>query len=748
VNGMAVKGTAVPAARWLRAWLETAAVLGAALLLRVLLEPLLDGNLPYLGLYLGTIVLMLRRGLPYTVAMLAAGALITEWLGGERFVPPDVWDATRAQRLRVFGVACAFLLPMLQALRRSREQQRVAGQADRRLAQVVRQANDAILSLDTEGRVQSWNPAAERIFGWSEAEMRGQTLSLLADPQQQAGQRALVAEVAAGHTVTTEITRRHKDGHLLQLRLSAAPMFDDAQRFVGISGVLQDVGEQRRAEQALRDSEALLRAFYDNAPVCMGVVELVGDDDVLHLYDNRVTCEVFGVPPGGTAQRLSSELGSLPSTRRKWIRHYRASLTLGPQQFDYTLEGKDGETTRWMSATVCPLGPGPSGRERFCYVSEDITPRKRNEQRLREDDRQKDEFLAVLAHELRNPLSPLVTGVQLLRKQDDDAKARERSLAMMDRQLGHMVRMVNDLLDISRITQGRMTLTRTPVALQAVIDDALEASRALLQQQSHRLKVQVDDALVVNADPTRLAQVLANLLNNAAKYTPPGGDIELRARRQGESVVLCVADNGIGIPADQLHRVFELFAQVPDGAVRAMGGLGIGLSIARKLVELHGGTLEAASEGRGRGSRFTVTLPLAVLPERPAAPDSATRAPRLRLVVADDNRDAAFSLAELLQLEGHEVHVVHDGLQAVQAAQTLQPDAMLLDIGMPRLDGLQAAARIRAGANASAGARGPLLIAVSGWGQQADVQRSAAAGFDHHLTKPVRMEELRAVLPT
>jgi CheY-like chemotaxis protein len=183
---------------------------------------------------------------------------------------------------------------------------------------------------------------------------------------------------------------------------------------------------------------------------------------------------------------------------------------------------------------------------------------------------------------------------------------------------------------------------------------------------------------------------------------------------------------------------------VPDGAVRAMGGLGIGLSIARKLVELHGGTLEAASEGRGRGSRFTVTLPLAVLPERPAAPDSATCAPRLRLVVADDNRDAAFSLAELLQLEGHEVHVVHDGLQAVQAAQTLQPDAMLLDIGMPRLDGLQAAARIRADASPT---RGPLLIAVSGWGQQADVQRSAAAGFDHHLTKPVRMEELRAVLP-
>jgi PAS domain S-box-containing protein len=744
---MAVEGSVVPAARWLRAWLETAAVLGAALGLRLLLEPLLDGALPYLGLYLGTIPLMMRRGLPYTVAMLLAGALATEWIGAEHFVPPDVWESTRAQRLRIFGVACAFLLPMLQALRRSREQQRVASLADRRLVQVVQQANDAILSVDTEGRVLSWNPAAERIFGYSRAEMLGQPLARLASPGQVAEQRALVAQVAAGHTVTTEITRLHKDGHALHLRLSAAPMFDDEQRLVGISGVLQDVGERRRAEQALRDSEALLRAFYDNAPVCMGVVELVSDDDVLHLYDNRVTCEVFGVPAGGTAQRLSSELGSTLSTRRKWIRHYRASLTLGPQQFDYTLEGKHGQP-QWMSATVCPLGPGPSGRERFCYVSEDITPRKRAEQRLREDDRQKDEFLAVLAHELRNPLSPLVTGVQLLRKQGDDAEARERSLGMMDRQLGHMVRMVNDLLDISRITQGRMTLTRTPVALQSVIDDALEASRALLQAQEHRLLVKVEDGMVVNADPTRLAQVLANLLNNAAKYTPPGGDIELRASRHGDSAVVCVADNGIGIPPDQLQRVFELFAQVPDGAVRAMGGLGIGLSIARKLVELHGGTLEAASEGRGRGSRFTVTLPLAVLPERPAAPDSATRAPRLRLVVADDNRDAAFSLAELLQLEGHEVHVVHDGLQAVQAAQTLQPDAMLLDIGMPRLDGLQAAARIRAGANASAGARGPLLIAVSGWGQQADVQRSAAAGFDHHLTKPVRMEELRAVLPT
>ena len=743
MNGMAVEGTAVPTAPWQRAALEAVLALGAGLLLRVLLQPVVDGALPYLGLYLAAIVLMLRHGLAATLPTLAAGALATEWIAPGNFMPAEVWTATRSQRLLVFGVSCSIMLPLLQALRLSRVRQSASVLADRRLAQVVQQANDAIVSLDTQGRVLSWNPAAERIFGYSQAEVLGRPLTILGgDEQQRAQQLALVADVCAGHTFTAEVTRRHKDGRPLRLRVSAAPMVDEAQRVVGVSGVLQDVDAYRRAEEALRDKEAVLRAFYDSAPVCMGVVELAGDDDILHLYDNRVTCELFGVPEGGTAQRLSSDLGAPLSVRRRWIRHYRASLTLGPQRFDYSMQ-PPGEERHWMTATVCPLGPGPSGRERFCYVTEDITERKQAEQRLRDDDRHKDEFLAVLAHELRNPLSPLVTGVQLLRRQGDDAEARERSLAMMDRQLGHMVRMVNDLLDISRITQGRMTLTRTPVTLQAVVDDALEASRALLQAQAHRLRVSVDEGLVVNADPTRLAQVLSNLLNNAAKYTPAGGEIELTARRRGDRVALCVADNGIGIPADQLELVFELFAQVPDGAVRAMGGLGIGLAIARKLVELHGGTLEAASEGRGRGSRFTVTLPLAVLPEGPAAADADARTQRLRLVVADDNRDAAQSLAELLQLEGHEVHVVHDGLAAVQAAQTLQPDVMLLDIGMPRLDGLQAAARIRA----DAPGRGPLLVAISGWGQQADVQRAAAAGFDHHLTKPVRVEELRAVLP-
>lgn len=616
-------GTSPSAKRWLLTSLESLLALAAGLLLRVLLEPVLDGALPYLGLYAAAIALQLRRGLLPTALMLAAGVLVTEWIGPENYLPADVWAATRPRRLLTLAVSCAFLLPMVNGLRRNRGQQRAAALADRRLAQVVRQANDAIIALDPAGCVQSWNPAAERIFGFTEGEMRGQTLDMVtADDAQRADQQALVQAVLAGRTVTAEVARRHKSGRPLHLRVSAAPLFDERQRVMGVSGVLQDITERKQAEQLLREA-----------------------------------------------------------------------------------------------------------------------------------DRQKDEFLAVLAHELRNPLSPLVSGVELLRLPGVQGETRERSLAMMDRQLGHMVRMVNDLLDVSRIGQGRLALARAPVALRAVVDDALAASRALLQAQGHRLSVAVEDDLVVNADPTRLAQVLSNLLNNAAKYTPPGGDIELTARRhgeQGQQVRVCVADSGMGIAADQLQRVFELFAQVPDAAARAMGGLGIGLSIARKLVELHGGTLEAQSAGRGHGSRFTVTLPLEA---QAASADSAPegrRPLRLRLVVADDNRDAAASLAELLQLEGHEVHVVHDGLQAVEAAHALRPDAMLLDIGMPRLDGLQAAARIRAAAGAGAGAavRAPLLIAVSGWGQESDLQRSSDAGFDHHLTKPVRLEELRAVLPT
>lgn len=751
------------------AFAEVAGVLVAVLVLRTLAQPLLQGRFPYLGLYLAAIVVMLRHGAPATLAMLVAGALGTEWIAPRWWTSAAEWHAGRSARLLTFAISAGLLLPLLVALRRSRarlrqasdatvaleaqqqSREREARAADQRLAAVVRQAHDAIIALGPDGRVQSWNPAAQRLFGWTEAQMLGRSMSLLAPPGQEAEHTEIAAKALGGQTLVRDVLRRHQDGHEVPVRMSVAPMLDADQRVVGLSVVVQDIREPLQAQQALERSEATLRAFYDAAPVCMGVVELVGADDILHVYDNRVTCEVFGLPPGATTNRLASELGAPAETRRHWIDHYRASLAQGSVRFDYTLTLPDGRR-RWMSATVCPVGGGSEGRQRFCYVSEDITDRKLAEQRLREADRQKDEFLAVLAHELRNPLAPLVSSVQRLRRNGDEPEARERALDMMDRQLAHMVRMVNDLLDVSRISQGRLALSKRPVALSAVVDDAVETSRVLIESQGHRLHREVDPALVVDVDPTRLAQVLANLLNNAAKYTPPGGELCVKARRDGDRVAVRVSDNGMGIPADQVEHVFDLFAQVDGHGEHARGGLGIGLAISRRLVELHGGTLEAFSDGPGRGSRFVVSLPATAAvaagdASTPAMPPPETMPQGLKLVVADDNRDAAESLAELLSLDGHEVRVVHDGQQAVDAARAWRPDALLLDIGMPRLDGLQAASRIRA-ASSAAGESAPLLVAVSGWGQQSDLQRSAAAGFDHHLTKPVRLEELRTVLAT
>ncbi|HEX7183239.1 MAG TPA: ATP-binding protein [Thermoanaerobaculia bacterium] len=370
---------------------------------------------------------------------------------------------------------------------------------------------------------------------------------------------------------------------------------------------------------------------------------------------------------------------------------------------------------------------------------------KRVEQ-LAEADRRKDEFLATLAHELRNPLAPLRNALQIIRK----GGMNERVQGMMERQVHHMVHLVDDLLEVSRITRGKIELRRERVELSTIVQNAIETSHPLIEASRHELSVTLPpEPLMLDADPVRLAQVVANLLNNAAKYTDPGGRIWLTAGREGGEAVIRVLDSGIGIPPEMMPRIFEMFAQADRSLGRSQGGLGIGLTLVRNLVQMHGGSLQAASAGPGQGSEFTVRLPLAsedrLLREGGLEADSKASGPAARrILVVDDNEDAADSLGMLLEMLGNDVQVAHDGPSALAAMGARPPEIVLLDIGMPGMDGYEVAHWIRAQPEL----RGAVLIALTGWGQEEDRRRSREAGFDHHLTKPVDLKVLQTLLST
>lgn len=368
-----------------------------------------------------------------------------------------------------------------------------------------------------------------------------------------------------------------------------------------------------------------------------------------------------------------------------------------------------------------------------------------SEERLRQQDRRKDEFLATLAHELRNPLAPVRNGLRIL-KFGGPQEQMNKVLDMMERQVTHMVRLIDDLMDVSRITRGRVELRKERVELRTLVDSALEASRPLIDSAGHAVTVSVPRRLFLHADLTRMAQVIANLLNNAAKYTPEGGHISVTAEREGAFVVLRVKDTGLGIPADMLPRVFEMFTQVGRTLERSQGGLGIGLTLVRSLVELHGGTVEVESPGLDQGTTFTVRLRLAE-EEDASSPQPETSSQEhaqggLRVLVVDDNIDGAESLALLLGMSGHQTRTAHTGPDAIVAARSFRPDLIFLDIGLPGMDGYGVAERLRA----EHGRERPVLVALTGWGSESDRRRSHQAGFDHHLSKPVDAEQIQKLL--
>jgi PAS domain S-box-containing protein len=414
--------------------------------------------------------------------------------------------------------------------------------------------------------------------------------------------------------------------------------------------------------------------------------------------------------------------------------------------YDFRIILPDG-AQRWLAGQA-QFSFDDQGRPlRMIGVNVDIDEHKQTEELLREADRRKDEFLATLAHELRNPLAPLRNGLEVMKLAGDNSEPVAQARVMMERQLEQMVRLIDDLLDISRISRGRIELRRERVELGRVVHNTVETTRPLIEQSGHKFTIDIPaDPIWLDADVTRLGQVFSNLLNNAAKFTGCGGHVQLTVACRDDKAVVTVGDNGIGIPADMLFRVFDLFTQVDRSLEKASGGLGIGLSLVKSLVELHGGSIEASSEGYGRGSEFVVHLPLAQSAGSAQPENMDTRCAGdgsgHRILVVDDNCDAADSLAMILQIRGNDTRTAYDGLAALDVAAAFRPDVVLLDIGMPKLNGYDTARRLRT----QPWGRNITLIALTGWGQDEDRQQSQAAGFNFHLVKPIEPAALEKLL--
>jgi PAS domain S-box-containing protein len=510
----------------------------------------------------------------------------------------------------------------------------------------------------------------------------------------------------------------------------------------GLTVYFRDVSERHQAEQALRESTALLSAISDNSPDVIYAKDAQGR----LRFANPATLALIGKPLDQILGRTDAELLADPDVARDVMANDRRIMDSGAgEELEELVPMPGGEHRIWLSmkTALCDRDGAVVG---LLGISRDITDRKRAEQRLRDENHRKDEFLAMLAHELRNPLAPIVTGARLLDiSAHDEGKVRQAA-RIISRQAAHMTELVDDLLDVSRVTRGLIELEKTDIDMRLVLSHAVEQVRPLIEARQHRFDVALGaEPACVHGDQTRLIQTVSNLLNNAAKYTPAGGHISLSLVANDSEVEVSVIDTGNGIAASLLPKVFDLFSQGERTPDRSQGGLGLGLSLVKSIVAMHGGRVAAHSDGLGQGSRFSITLPrltrTGALADTPAALESRGGRAR-RVMVVDDNVDAGNTLADLLEAHGHRVVVKTDAKAALAAAGVDAPDVFILDIGLPDMNGYELASRLRAHP-ASAGAT---LVALTGYGQSKDRDAGRAAGFDHYFVKPVNAEALAQVL--
>lgn len=566
-------------------------------------------------------------------------------------------------------------------------------------------------------------------------------------PHEHGRVRAAIEHAIAGKTLFElehEIVRA--DGTPGWVLSRAAPVLDGAGRVIEWFGTARDITEQKRSHLALSavtDESARRKRLYETILSNTPDFAYVFDLDHRFVYANETLLRMWGKTWDEAIGRTCHELGypewhaSMHDREIEQVKSTRA-----PVRGEVPFDGAFGR--RIYEYIFVPVIGADGEVEAVAGTTRDVTDRNAMEQKLRESDRKKDDFIALLAHELRNPLAPIRNGLQILHVAAPDDAAVTAARAVMERQLAHMVRLIDDLLDVSRITRDKLELRRACVTLDEVVAHAVESVTPAVHQAGHELTVELPpEPITLEADTTRLAQVFANLLNNSAKYTPAPGRVSVRAEAADGWVTVRVRDNGIGIPPGSLESVFDMFSQIDRDAERHGGGLGIGLALVRGLVQMHGGSVHAESPAEG-GSVFVVRLPTADPAPGPqdAPAQPAARAAARRVLVVDDNTDSAESMAALLGMMGHEVAMAHDGLGAVDAAASFRPALILMDIGLPGISGLEATERIRA----QPWGREPTIVALTGWGQDSDRRRSREAGCDAHLVKPVEFDALERLL--
>ena len=544
---------------------------------------------------------------------------------------------------------------------------------------------------------------------------------------------------------------RGKDGDYRWFLSRALPIRDFKGKVARWFGTSTDITQQRRVEEALRESRELLTLALEAGAVGFYDVDVTTETV---RFDAQAR-KIIGLAEETMSRSLARQAIYGEDRDRVIQAATRAQDPVLREPFfsEHRYVHRDG-TLRWVAMrgrVTFDESRNPPVPVRFLGVVQDVTDRKQAEEQIREADRRKDHFLATLAHELRNPLAPIRNGLELIRRSGGNPRLMEQAQSIAERQMDHLVRLVDDLLDISRISRGKIELQKQNLDLADVIESALETSRPVLDRERHHLTVEYREGeLLVEGDFVRLAQAISNLLLNAAKYTPPGGEIAVKAKREQGFAVLEVSDSGIGIPEESLPHIFDMFAHVSSVKERKQGGLGIGLYLVKTLVDMHGGSVQAFSRGPGAGSMFKIALPLsqqAVEMETPAAAaENQAVSPNIngarRVLIVDDNRDAAELLALVLQSIGHVTAVANSGPEAIEQARSWNPQIVFLDIGMPGMNGYEVARALRELPQTAK----VMLVALTGWGQEEDKRMSREAGFDHHLVKPVDLEKIESLL--
>jgi PAS domain S-box-containing protein len=644
----------------------------------------------------------------------------------------EPWPIERRTRIDEVGELSRTLDEAASAIRSREETQGY-------LAAIVETSTDAILSFAVDGTILTWNSGATRLFGYTAEDSVGRHVAMLFPTNRVAGVESMLAAASRGESPPSlETFAVKKDWTPTDVAVTVSPIRNRVGGVTGVSAIVRDISESKRAERALRDSEARLATLTEAMPQLVWTADANGDVE----YFNRRWYDFTGTTRAQSVGRgwiRTVHPDDQPIVKERW----EQALGRGePTEIESRLRGADGRY-QWFLSRGVPFRDADGEVMRWFGTFTNIEGQKRAEASLRATDRAKDEFLAMLGHELRNPLGAIVGAARVLQMAGIHGEAAGRAGAVIARQVEHLSRLVDDLLDVSRVTMGKALLSRNPLDLAEVVAHAMSTWRASGRLDRHRVSVDVSPVWV-DADETRIEQILSNLLGNALKYTPTGGDIAVRVRREDDSAVLEVTDTGAGIPPELVNRMFDLFVQGERGLDRRHGGLGIGLTLVRRLVELHGGRVTAASEGSDRGSMFTVRLPSIKAPARVAEPVPVRTAEsrRRRILIVEDNDDAREMLQMTLALAGHEVHEAPDGPAGLERALAVRPDVALIDVGLPGLDGYEVARRLRAGQ----GGDRIVLIAITGYGQAEDRRRALDAGFDAHLTKPVEPERLAELI--